>query len=206
MIASEEAPNKPVAQTTYRTLGELVQKKALSDNATATRRHARVLALSAVLIASACARTESAPEAVKVPAPDPQLVRSSIDSVNKLYRDAIFAKNANQIVGFYDSEAVIISTGAPPVRGSKEILAMASTETGMRVTGLDYTPNTFVVDGDLAVETATYRLTMQGAEATPPRVETGGSMVVWRRQPDNSWKIFREMQSGNPDGATHSHR
>jgi ketosteroid isomerase-like protein len=62
------------------------------------------------------------------------------------------------------------------------------------------TTNVVVADsGDLAYETGRYALTMSDANNNnAPATQTGGFVVVWRKQADNTWKVAVDSPVSDP--------
>jgi ketosteroid isomerase-like protein len=56
-----------------------------------------------------------------------------------------------------------------------------------------------LVGGDLAVETGTYEWTVQPKKGKA-MLDKGNYVTVWRRQPDGSWKIVRDISNSDRAG------
>ncbi len=62
------------------------------------------------------------------------------------------------------------------------------------ITDMKATTNDLMVAGDLAVETGSYQLTMVPKKGKPTP-EKGKYLTVWKRQPDGTWKIVRDIDN-----------
>jgi uncharacterized protein (TIGR02246 family) len=119
------------------------------------------------------------------------------------------AKDADAYVSFYADDAVLLLEGLPDVSGKSAIreaigammqdsnYALGLTTTGVVVAG----------SGDLAYETGRYVFTMSDASnGNAPATQTGAFVIIWRKQPDNSWKAVVDAPISDPSPLTSSPR
>jgi ketosteroid isomerase-like protein len=69
---------------------------------------------------------------------------------------------------------------------------------------LGFTTTDVVVagSGDLAYETGRYALTLSDANnANAPATQSGGYVVVWRKEPDGTWKAVIDAPISDPSTA-----
>ena len=110
---------------------------------------------------------------------------------------AQFAEGFNRgdiasIVAMYDTGAVVLAPNAPVMGGRQNI---AQFWNGARQQGfktLSLTVQSVEQVGDHAIDLGSYELVVQppGQSATTDR---GKYMVIWKRQADGSWKLYRDM-------------
>ena len=126
-------------------------------------------------------------------------VRQEIEAANTRFVDAM---NRGDTVGMYDgyaSDAVLMMTGSPALRGR---VAITQTLNQMMTQATLKDPKLHIEDvilgGDLAVETGSYEWTVVPKQGKPAP-DKGKYVAVWQRQADGSWKIIRDIS--NSDGA-----
>ena len=122
--------------------------------------------LAALSAASACSTppdTATPAESTVTATVGGERIEQKIDSTNERYRAAIFAKRAEEMASFYDVNAIVLSSTGGEVRGPSAIQSMMRGITAMVIDSLDYRPETFATSGDMAVQTATYRMVARDA-------------------------------------------
>jgi uncharacterized protein (TIGR02246 family) len=137
--------------------------------------------------------------------PDTSADEAAIRAASAEWSAAARAKNADAFVSFYADDAVLLLEAAPDVSGKTAIreaigalmqdpnFALGSTTTGVVVAG----------SGDLAYETGRYALTTSDASnGNAPATQTGASVVIWRKQADNSWKVVVDAPISDPSPLT----
>ena len=107
----------------------------------------------------------------------------------KQWNDAAAAKNATAFAGFYTEDAVLMLEDGPDVRGRANLGQALGGMMSDPAFALSFAADTVVASrsGDLAFETGHYALT--STKDGKPSTERGQYVVVWRRQPDGSWKV-----------------
>jgi uncharacterized protein (TIGR02246 family) len=108
------------------------------------------------------------------------------------FSEAFNRGDAAALAAMYDTGAVVLAPNAPPMRGRQNIEALwaGARQQGFRT--LDLVPNSVEVIGNHAIELGSYTMVIQPpgqAEIT----DRGKYMVLWKRQPDGSWKLYRDM-------------
>jgi uncharacterized protein (TIGR02246 family) len=148
--------------------------------------------LVAVLLA-ACA-AEAPPPAAPPPA-DPAAVRSAIESANTKAAAALMAGDTTTAWSHYTDDAVIMMANEKPWRGRAEwSQGFGGLMSVMTLKNVSFRTTDVVVEGDLAVETGEYTMTLQpkGGKDIP---DEGKYMTVWKKQADGSWKIIRDISN-----------
>lgn len=153
----------------------------------------RRIFLGAVLagVLAVSARAAGGPDS-KSPADSAAEVRKWIDIGNEQWMDGFRRADAAPIALSFAEDAVNVSADGTCDRGREAIRArMAAyllksgpaTETRVDV-------GQVVVDGELAYEWGRADARFAGKPGGPAR-RTGRYLTCWKRQPDGSWKIFR---------------
>jgi uncharacterized protein (TIGR02246 family) len=107
--------------------------------------------------------------------------------VNAQARDAARLVNA-----FYAPDAKVMPPNSPPVEGTEAILSFWKAVLGSGVTGIDLNTTHIAASGDLAYAVGSYTMTREA-----PAEQRGEYLVVYRRQPDGSWRAIVDMFSPN---------
>ncbi len=163
---------------------------------------ARTLLLLAVVpfLAAACAKSdetattsESASGVAATAATDAGAVRQAIDAANAKFVDAMKRGDTIAIAENYAEDAVVMPQGAESWRG-REAISKGFTGMLTQATIREFSAKTedLVIGGDLAVETGTYDEVYVPKGGTETR-DKGKYLNVWKRQPDGSWKIVRDV-------------
>ena len=108
-------------------------------------------------------------------------------------------KDAEAITSFYDDNAVLMPKQEEPVIGKDAIgdyykKLVANPQFVPFTLTLNW--NSFHAVGDIAITTAVFEgdVTRNGKQIH----FRGKDLIVWRKEPDNSWKIFRYMYDEIP--------
>ena len=160
----------------------------------------RALPFSSVALAAiiACApAAESAntksDSAMMQPSGDDAAARSAIGAASKSYLVAINAGDAATLTSFYADDAVSYQPNMDPLAGKAAIAeGMKGWMAAMKISDGRAKTDTVIVMNDLAVEIGGYTGTMTptGGKAMQDR---GRYINIWKRQPDGSWKIWRDI-------------
>jgi uncharacterized protein (TIGR02246 family) len=146
----------------------------------------------AVLTLISCSSPES---------PDTSADEAAIRTAVGEWSAAARAKNADAFISFYADDAVLMLEGAPDVSGKTAIREAIGGMMQDPNFALGFTTTDVVVarSGDLAYETGRYALTMSDANnANAPATQSGGYVVMWRKQPDDTWKVAIDAPISDP--------
>ena len=111
------------------------------------------------------------------------------------------AKDADAFVSFYADDAVLMLEAAPDVSGKTAIREALGGMMQDPNFALGFTTTDVVVagSGDLAYETGRYALTLSDANNNnAPATQSGGYVVVWRKQTDDTWKAAIDAPISDP--------
>ena len=165
-----------------------------------------VFALAAVSLAAlACttkgtsARSDSAAPAAATlsSSVDPAAVRQTIDSNNARFSAAMVKGDTATVKSLYADDALMMGANEKAVRGANEIAkSFAAMHATMKIPAFELKAQDVIVAGDYAIETGAYTMTMQPktGKAMP---DVGKYIVVWKHQPDGSWKIIRDIYNSD---------
>jgi uncharacterized protein (TIGR02246 family) len=131
--------------------------------------------------------------------PDTSADAAAIRTAVAEWSAAARAENAEAFASFYADDAVLMLEGAPDVSGKT---AIRETIEGMMQDpnfALGFTTTNIVVagSGDLAYETGRYVITSSDANNAPAN-QSGGYVVVWRKQADGTWKVVIDAPISDP--------
>lgn len=127
----------------------------------------------------------------------PAAVRAAIDSTTAEFEAAMNAGRFGDIGGFYADDAIVLPTGAPAAKGRAAVTAFWNGMSGMKVSDTKFTIDQLELHGDVAIEVGGYTMTVTPPGASAGTTDKGKYLVVWKRQADGSWKIYRDMFSSN---------
>lgn len=151
-----------------------------------------VIASALAATAAACAQSDSA-VMQQGGATDVAAVRSAVDAANATFAEAIQRGDSLTLASLYDVDAMVMPQGMNASTGRAAIQSMfAGLLSQFTVSNMTLVTQDVVASGDLAVETGRYSwtLTPKNGKAMP---DSGKYVVVWRKQADGSWKLYRDI-------------
>lgn len=144
-------------------------------------------------------RVDSTPPAAAALSPnaDPTAVRHFLDSAQTRYVDAATKGDIAALSAFYTDDALLLAPNAKALRGRAEI-DKSNTEmmAAVKVTALKLATDDVITTADYAIETGTYDQTLQPKTGKAIH-DVGKYVVVWKKQPDGSWRISREIYNSD---------
>lgn len=125
-------------------------------------------------------------------------VRGEIEAANARFVDAMNRRDTVAMYGDYASDAVLMMTGSPTLRGRVAISqTLNQMMTQATLKDARFHIDDVILGGNLAVETGRYEWTVEPKQGKPVP-DKGKYVVVWQRQDDGSLKIIRDI--ANSDG------
>ena len=158
-----------------------------------TSRFAVILMLVAACATNETAATPDTAAPAAAPTADAGTVRQAIDSASARYADAVMRGDATAAVAHFADDAIFMAPNREASRGREAIREWhAGGFSAGSFKEFKTTTEDVLVGGDLAVETGTYEFRLQprtGGETA----DKGKYVVVWKRRPDGSWKVVRDV-------------
>jgi uncharacterized protein (TIGR02246 family) len=162
-------------------------------------------ALFAVAALAACAtkearRTDTTSPATATlagtPAPDAAAVRQAIEAANARFGEAFLKGDTATIAATYAPDAIVLPPNEKAITGHDAIAkAVAGEIAMMKATAFALHTQDVIAAGDYAIETGSYEVTMP--PAAKPVHSVGKYLTVWKKQPDGSYKLIRDMFSSD---------
>jgi uncharacterized protein (TIGR02246 family) len=147
------------------------------------------LALAACLVLCGCTTQQASTSASPRTA---SAVRRQIEQAAARFSETFNRGDIAALAAMYDTGAVVFAPNAPPMAGRQNIEAFWSGARQQGFKTLDLVVNSVEPIGNHAIELGSYTLVIQPpgqAEMT----DRGKYMVIWKRQPDGTWKLYRDM-------------
>jgi ketosteroid isomerase-like protein len=113
---------------------------------------------------------------------------------SEMYAQFFRAHDWRGLAGMYTDDAIYLPSNEPAIQGRAAILAWMEKWPAYS----NYQQKTLEIDGngDMIYERGVYTVivTYPGAE---PFEEKGKYVSIWRKQPDGSWKIWRDLENSD---------
>ena len=124
-------------------------------------------------------------------------VSEAIHTLDAAFTKAVAARDSQVLVsGFYAPDAVLMSPNQPAIIGRENIRVALQGMMDAGVTSLKLETIEIGSAGDLAWERARYTLSMTPSGGAPIQ-DVGKSLVVFRRQPNGTWRAIVDMYSSD---------
>jgi uncharacterized protein (TIGR02246 family) len=164
-----------------------------------------LLAIVAVAAAVACTAKQEAPAkpdttsaTAATASADPAAVRQAIEAANTKQFAAARQSDTAGMAANYTADAILMMPNEKVARGHDEIAkAFAGMFSQATLKDPKLVTTDLIVNGDLAIETGTYDWTVQPKKGKAVH-DVGKYLTVWKRQPDGSWKIIRDIGNADP--------
>jgi uncharacterized protein (TIGR02246 family) len=163
----------------------------------------------ALVFAVGCAGSESPPAddaaSQDKASVDVATVRQAIEATNARFIADFKAGNAAALSTHYTPDAIVMAPSAPAMRGTEAITTgIGDFFKQLNVPDFTLTTEDVVVAGDLAIETGAWTMSVQPKAGGPAAPDKGKYIVIWKQQPDGSWKLHRDIwNSDNPPPSGH---
>ncbi len=146
-----------------------------------------------LLILSACA-----PAPAPAPAPEPvDITESDIAAILRLAVDFIEAVNSDNVSGqivMYTDDAIRLGPNQESLVGVDAIRSNLESFYAEYEQDISVEVQEVEVRGDLAFARGIYTFSATPkAESPPVEMQVGKSLVILKRQPDGSWRLYREI-------------
>ena len=124
-------------------------------------------------------------------------VRRAISAAESQQASALKRGDIDGALQIYTEDVVALWPGEPVIRGRAALReAAVRAFGGATLTTAKSTTDDILVSGDVAVATVSFDNTWtKGGEAVR---QAGRGIVVWRRQPDGSWRVSRDISNQGP--------
>jgi ketosteroid isomerase-like protein len=152
--------------------------------------------LAVLVVASSCTSGSDSSVAQQGSAsPNVAAVRQSIEAGNTALIAALQKGDSLGAAALYDDSAMVLPSEMPAVSGRAAITSFWAGMGGMfTVSNMKLVVGDVVASGDLASETGRFEMTLTPkAKGGKPIQDKGKYLVVWKKQPDGSYKLFRDM-------------
>lgn len=155
-----------------------------------SRRGAVLGALIAAILSSAYAGSEGKDEGVRE-------AQAAIEAANAKFSEAFARGDGKALAAMYTSDAIVFPPDSEMIRGNEAIgeFWKATRQSGVQSALL--TTDDVGRSGDVAYEAGKVTLTIQPAGKEPTKA-AAKYVVVWKRQPDGSWKLHRDIWNSLP--------
>ena len=110
---------------------------------------------------------------------------------------AVARGDSAAILAHYADDALILGSGAPMLQGKPAIAAfLQGLFDGNMLRDVKGTVTDIMIDGDLAVETGTYAMTIVPKNGSAV-ADKGKYIHVWKKSGDGSWKVVRYVPNSD---------
>ena len=132
------------------------------------------------------------------PAADVAAVRQAIEAQNARFSTALPKGDTATIASLYDDAGIVMFSNEPAARGHDAIAKVFAGFVGaVKPSAIKLQTQDVVVGGDYAVETGAYELSAPAAKGTKAMHDVGKYVVVWKKQTDGSYKLFRDIANSD---------
>lgn len=152
-------------------------------------RRATTVTIAALVILSIAAAAFAAPAA------DPN--RARIEKLGKQFADAFGKGDVGAVAAMYANDAMAFPPEAQIVKGRAAIEAMWKGVREIGAQSIEFEVVDVAASGVLLVETGIATLHVAGAGPAEATVKVK-YVVVWKKQKDGSWKIYRDIWNSLP--------
>jgi uncharacterized protein (TIGR02246 family) len=124
---------------------------------------------------------------------------ASIRETDAQWQAAVKARDLEKTISFWADDATIIPSNAPPITGKAAIRNYVANAYASRDFSITWNLDKVVVSrsGDMAYATSTDKITFR-TPAGQLMTEKTNAVVVWKKQPDGSWKAVVDIWSAEP--------
>lgn len=133
------------------------------------------------------------------PAPDVAAVRQAIEAADARFSAAVLKGDTATLANFYADDAILMPANMKAVRGHEAIAkAIKGLIAAMQPSTFKLQTEDVIVAGEYAIETGAFEMTSQAAgKGAKPAQDVEKYVVVWKKQPDGSYKILRDIANSD---------
>jgi ketosteroid isomerase-like protein len=146
------------------------------------------LLVAGILILSACSTMGKSKMEADV---------AAIDKIWEGYTAGVNTGNANLWLSLWDENGIRLAPDAPAAHGKAQILPGIQKAFGAFNLKVDIKAEEIVILGDWAFSSGTFTRRMAPKAGGPEIFFDGKFLTLFKRQPDGSWKIFRDCFNSN---------
>jgi uncharacterized protein (TIGR02246 family) len=139
--------------------------------------------------------TSAVPVSSQTAKADP--AQAAVEKSNKLFSEAFARADFKTLAAMYDEDAVVLPPDGDMVKGRPAIEAFWKGVYDSGVKGATLSVVDVTSSGDLAGEVGTAVLTIKPPNA-PEAAQKVKYVVVWKKQKDGGWKLYRDIWNGMP--------
>jgi ketosteroid isomerase-like protein len=140
------------------------------------------------LILAACATTGKSRTEADV---------AAIQKIWEGYTTGVNTGDANLWISLWDENGIRLAPDAPAVHGKAQILPGVQKAFGAFKLKIDIRSEEIVILGDRAFSSGTFTRKMAPKTGGPESFFEGKFLTIFKRQPDGSWKIYRDCFNSN---------
>jgi uncharacterized protein (TIGR02246 family) len=144
--------------------------------------------VACLAIGGCAARQGSAPASARATAE----VRTQIEQAAARFTETYNRGDFAALAAMYDTAAVVLAPNAPPMRGRQNIEALWSGARQQGFKTVNLVVNSVELIGNHAIELGSYTLVIQPPGQSGEMTDRGKYIVVWKRQADGTWKLYRD--------------
>ena len=127
---------------------------------------------------------------------------TAIEAYNRQYLQAINSGDSAALARLTTKDHIMLPPNAPPVIGKTANDAAMKKAFELFTIQESWTPRETEIAGDWAYQRGTYKVTAIPKNGGASRTSTGNFLRIYRRQPDGSWSLIRDMFNSDRAPAT----
>lgn len=154
-----------------------------------TKKNRGPLLLTALIALAGCATPAPVPNATDL---------AAITAFNSRYVQAINSGDMPTLSSLTDDDHIMLIPGRAPLEGKAANDAANAKYFEQFNTDEHWYPVETVIDGNLAYQRGTFTSTATPKAGGAARTAKGSFLRIYRRQPDGSWRMTRDMFNSGP--------
>jgi uncharacterized protein (TIGR02246 family) len=126
-----------------------------------------------------------------------QDVSAQIARIWDEYSLSLSSGNIDDWIGLWAEDGIQMPPGSPPAVGREAIRAKMKSILDRVSFDISITNEEVAVAGEWAFSRGVYKATLTPKDGSKPSLIDGKYMTILRKQPDESWKIYRDIFNSN---------